>query len=583
MLYFVITNIATSIALLLLLALILTRMPFFRQVLLNEGIISSEEEREGQSLKYQIIVGLVFAVFCIVSDQIGIMVTGALPNARVIGILSSGFLGGPPAGVLTAVIAAIHRYLIFPERISTTACVISALLQGVLASVIGRKYRDLNFYSNQFLIGITFFAEFLHIILILVLTRPFTEAVSIVMNIIVPMAIMNSIGMVMFFNVFRSIFNEADLKAASMVSLALRTAERCTHWLEKGLRDRESMQKVIETILQESRCLGAAIIRGYEYYGRSEAFQDIELNKDNYPRLLLTAKTYKSTRVGRVPLPEDAFFPLYEKYLIVSAPVVLDEHNDDVLALVLLFRKNVYSYKAETEFTDGLARFFATQLKLAQMEQQKENLRRAEYKALQAQINPHFLFNALNTISFFCREKPEKARELLIALSAYFRNMLSDVDYMVPLETELEHVRAYVKLEEARFEDRLSVRISAEPEQCTCHVPSLILQPIVENAIRHGATKREKGVVEILVRKEENSTIIDVRDNGPGMPPDLIESLHSGDGEPPADGGHGIGLWNVIQRMKEVFGKDGGLQIISGGSGTFVRMVIPNECRGKKL
>ena len=171
MLYFVITNIATSIALLLLLALILTRMPFFRQVLLNEGEYASEEERAGQALKYQIIVGLVFAVFCIVSDQIGIMVTGALPNARVIGILSSGFLGGPPAGVLTAVIAAIHRYLIFPERISTTACVISALLQGVLASVIGRKYRDLNFYSSQFLIafGILFYFDKILAVLALIL------------------------------------------------------------------------------------------------------------------------------------------------------------------------------------------------------------------------------------------------------------------------------------------------------------------------------------------------------------------------------------------------------------------------------
>ena len=216
---------------------------------------------------------------------------------------------------------------------------------------------------------------------------------------------------------------------------------------------------------------------------------------------------------------------------------------------------------------------------MAEMERQKETLRKAEYRALQAQINPHFLFNALNTISYFCREKPEKARELLIALSAYFRNMLTDIDYMVPLETELEHVRAYVKLEEARFEDRLLVTISAAPEDCVCHVPSLLLQPIVENAIRHGATKREQGTVVITVRREEKATNIDVRDNGPGMDQKIIDRLYDHSTEPQSDGGHGIGMWNVQQRLRDMFGEEAGLQIVSGATGTIVRMVIPNESR----
>ena len=391
------------------------------------------------------------------------------------------------------------------------------------------------------------------------------------------MAVMNSIGMIMFFNVFRSIFAEADLKAASMVSLAFRTAERCTPWLEGGFSNRESMQKVIETILAEYPCLGAAVVRDYEFLGKSGAFQEIRLTRDNYPRLLSAAKTFKNTRISSVPKPEDAFFPLYADYTILSAPIILDEEKDDILALVLLVRKDAYSYQADMEFAAGLASLFATQLKLAEMEQQKERLRKAEYRALQAQINPHFLFNALNTISFFCREKPEKARELLIALSTYFRNMLADTYYMVPLETELEHVRAYLKLEEARFEDRLIVRISADPKDCACRVPSLILQPIVENAIRHGATKREKGSVMISVCREERTTRIDVRDNGPGMDQKTIDRLYDRNTAPESDGAHGVGMWNVQQRLRDIYGEEAGLQIISGNTGTVVRMVIPNE------
>ena len=121
------------------------------------------------------------------------------------------------------------------------------------------------------------------------------------------------------------------------------------------------------------------------------------------------------------------------------------------------------------------------QIKLSEMEKQKEELRKAELRTLQSQINPHFLFNSLNTISYFCREKPEKARELLLALSSYFRSMLEDTDYMVTLDTELEHVKAYTMLEEARFEKRLSIEINADPEALRSCVPNLILQPIVEN------------------------------------------------------------------------------------------------------
>ena len=157
MLYLVITNIATNISLLLLLALLLTRLPVFRQILLYEST-AAEKGEGGGVLKKRLITGLVFAAFCIISDRIGIQVKGALPNARVIGILSSGFLGGPGAGMLTAVIAAVHRYLIFPERISTTACVISALLQGILADLVSFRCRGRICFPGAFSSTNTVFA-----------------------------------------------------------------------------------------------------------------------------------------------------------------------------------------------------------------------------------------------------------------------------------------------------------------------------------------------------------------------------------------------------------------------------------------
>lgn len=573
MLLDVIYSICFNICLLVVLAFMMTKMDFVQRLLLNEE--GGSEEGRGESVWQRIwekvLLGVIFGVFCIISDYIGIQVTGALPNARVIGVLSAGFLGGPVSGFITTVIAATHRYLIFPERISTVACVLSAIIHGLIGSFIGWKKKGNRQYSNTFLLGVTFISEMIHIVLILLLTRPFDAAVEIVKIVIVPMVIINSVGMVIFFNVFKSIFNTEDLKVASKVSQSMRIAERCTPYLGDVETDPKSAGKIIDIIMEEYHCQGAALIDDMKFLALSGAFAKIILTENNYPRLLSATKTYKTTRISRVPIPEDGFYPLYQQNVIISAPILLDEGK--VLALVILVKKNAYSYRADIEFATGLANHFAMQMKIAKMEKQKEELRKAELRTLQSQINPHFLFNSLNTISYFCREKPEKARELLLALSSYFRNMLDDIDYMVTLDTELEHVKAYTMLEEARFEKRLSIEINADPEALKCCVPNLILQPIVENAVHHGAMQREKGVGKVIVnvKQEEKSTRIDVIDNGPGIDYRIIQSLYGGEKVEHT----GIGMMNVQQRLIAIYGNGHGLQIVSSEEGTDVRINIP--------
>lgn len=579
----VIYSVCFNICLLVVLAFLMTKMSFVQRLLLNEedeerengnGHGSTGEKRTGiQNLREKLILGVIFGIFCIISDWIGIQVTGALPNARVIGVLSAGFLGGPVSGIVTTIIACIHRYVIFPQRISTKACVLSAMIHGVIGSVIGYLKKGDHQYSNRFLLVITFISEMIHILMILLITRPFAEAVEIVKVVIVPMVIINSVGMVIFFNVFKSIFNTEDLKVASKVSLAMRTAERCAPYLTYVNGDKSNIQRTIDIIMQEYHCQGVALIQNMEFLGRSSAFNEIVLTEDNYPRLLSATKTYKNTRISKIPIPEDGFYPLYEKNVIISAPILRD--NGQVIALVMLVKKNAYSYRADIEFVTGLANYFATQMKLGEMEAQKEALRKAEITTLQSQINPHFLFNSLNTISYFCREKPEKARELLLALSSYFRNMLENMDDMVTLDTELEHVKAYTMLEKARFEDRLSVEFEVEPEALACGVPNLILQPLVENAVHHGAMKRERGVGKVIVtvKREEKNIRIDVIDNGPGIDYRIIQSLYGGEKVEHT----GIGLMNVQQRLVSIYGKGYGLQIVSSEAGTDVRMNIPNQ------
>ena len=151
-------------------------------------------------------------------------------------------------------------------------------------------------------------------------------------------------------------------------------------------------------------------------------------------------------------------------------------------------------------------------------------MQKAEFNALQSQINPHFIFNSLNTISAFCREKPNKARELLIDLASYFRSSIQNKDGLVDIYSEMDYVRAYLQLEKARFEERLDLEIQV-PENLNYKMPCLILQPIVENAVIHGAMKRKKGVVKIIVKEEKKNLKISIMDNGLGMPKEIIKTL----------------------------------------------------------
>ena len=194
-------------------------------------------------------------------------------------------------------------------------------------------------------------------------------------------------------------------------------------------------------------------------------------------------------------------------------------------------------------------------------------LRKTELKALQAQINPHFLYNILNTISSVCRENPDRARELLLTLSLYYRQTLENEQYMIRLSTELYQVMNYLKLEQARFEEKLAVEFDIE-EELDCVLPSFILQPLVENAVRYGVDKRGFRIINISAETKEDAAVIAVTDHGSGIPDEVVRSLKAGQGK-------GVGLLNVHKRLQSLYGEEGGLQITVTENGSRVAFRIP--------
>lgn len=196
--------------------------------------------------------------------------------------------------------------------------------------------------------------------------------------------------------------------------------------------------------------------------------------------------------------------------------------------------------------------------------QAKEQLSQARLQALKMQLHPHFLFNALNSISALLEDQPREARRMIAQLGQLLRESLrTDVLHVVSLEDEISFLRRYLDIEQIRFGDRLSVEMRIDPETLRAAVPSFLLQPLVENAIRHGIARREDaGQMWVSTQQLNGSLVIHVLDNGPGMP-----------AEPAAQG---IGLENTRRRLGELYGIEQALTLCSRpGGGLDVRVEIP--------
>jgi two-component system, LytTR family, sensor kinase len=206
------------------------------------------------------------------------------------------------------------------------------------------------------------------------------------------------------------------------------------------------------------------------------------------------------------------------------------------------------------------------------LEEQERLLLNARMEALQNQINPHFLFNTLNSVSSLVRFDPDTAREMIIKLANILRRLLNSGEAFVPLHEEMEFIDNYLDIEVVRFgRDKLHVVKELDPASLDVMVPSMLLQPLVENSIKHGLSSRiDGGSVHLRSRLTDSHLIIEVEDNGVGMGAvNLLE-------RPTGLGGTGIGMANVAERLKVIYGETARMTIDSHeGKGTLVRLRLP--------
>ena len=362
------------------------------------------------------------------------------------------------------------------------------------------------------------------------------------------------------------VFMEEDSQFAEKMRLALGIVEQSLPHLRKGLYSTEDMEAAAEIIYRSTSCAAILITDTRKILAMKSDAGLCALKGDSILAPILASLNERNSTIYDYAEKDDPFYPILKNHMIVAAPLIEMDHL--IGSLTMVVKKHWHSSRSDLSFASELARLFSTQLELSYLEYQKKLRRKAEFKALQSQVNPHFLYNALNTISYVSRENSDRARELLRALSTYYRQTLENDQYMLNLHTELYHISSYLDLEKARFEEKLCVEINID-EDLNCMVPAFILQPLVENAVRYGADQMGNRLVSIKAHADSDWIEIAVSDNGTGFPQEILTRLYAGQSY------GGVGLENVHKRLMSIYGQDRGLHIQSSVNGSKVYFLIP--------
>lgn len=211
------------------------------------------------------------------------------------------------------------------------------------------------------------------------------------------------------------------------------------------------------------------------------------------------------------------------------------------------------------------------------MEQEGQK-RRSELEVLHSQINPHFLYNTLDSVVWMTESgRTQEAVQMVTSLARLFRISLSGGERVIPLESELEHARHYLNIQQIRYKDKFRAQVTARPGVEGLYALKLTIQPLLENAIYHGmAGPEEDGLITVDAYREGEELVIDVADNGVGMRREQVETLLDGPARRAQGSGSGIGLYNVHRRIQLTFGDGCGLTVASEpDEGTLVRVRLP--------
>ncbi|MDR3435806.1 sensor histidine kinase [Telmatospirillum sp.] len=494
---------------------------------------------------------IVFSLFCIMGTLLGFPVILGIANTPAIGAVLGGLLGGPVVGLAVGLTGGLHRYSLGGSfALAAALDIVAQGLLGGLAHLYLIRRGKIRTLFNPFMAGfLTFVGVVIELFIDLAVARPFNEALNTVGLIALPELVANSVGAAMFMEILVDRRELIERQSNAFSAKALAIAARADGVLHTGFNQENSMR--VARIIYDQTGVGAVAITD-----REKILAFIGIGGDHHlPGTPITSPQTLQAIANNQVFYADGNEVSYQCSIVPNCrlgsclviPLVGEDRH--VIGTIKLYEPKTKLFSTiNRTLGEGIAKLLSNQILAGRYEQQKTLLIQAELKLLHAQVNPHFLFNTLNTISAVTDFDPGKARELIGDLSIFLRNNLKRPAEETSLSEEIEHVMAYLRIELARFSGQLSVDIDIPDAFRSVRLPSFTLQPLVENAIKHGTSQLFKaGRVRISARKEDRDLALDVEDNA-----GLYERR-------PDDDGLGISL--VDRRIKNCYGNSYGVTI----------------------
>ncbi|MFD2044702.1 LytS/YhcK type 5TM receptor domain-containing protein [Ornithinibacillus salinisoli] len=563
------------IGLLLLIAFMLTRIPRFRS-LLDRDI----------TVKTVIYYALVFGLMGAIGAHVGVMMQGddlmmqalvlevqddvVLIEFSFVVVMIAGLLGGPFVGLGAGMVSGLYVALLGGDGWLANSLINP--LAGLITGWTGQFFSEERVIAPNKALFIGIFPPVLYMGLLLIFLPNPESGVEIVNTIGIPLVITISVALAIFTMMIRVALNETEREAALETNRALSIAEKALPLLrEAPLSDNAC--KLAQLLYDELEVAAISIT------DRGRVLSHVGLGGDHH-RIGEPLKM----RLSRKAVEEGEIQIAYEKKDIhcrldtcplQTAIMVPIYRSGDVIGLInLYFQHSQQIRQVEIALAKGLGTIITNQINGFEAERMKKLLKEAELRNLQAQINPHFLFNTFNLIHSLLRVNPEQARHILVQLSQYMRaNLKIASESLIPLQHDLEHLYAYLEIVRARFPDQIRINMNIENGLQDVYIPPATLQPLVENCVQHGLKKMENGEIEIKAMRRNETVYFEVTDNGHGFPDEMISVL----GKEPfhLENGNGTALFNINQRLKGLMGNQSALHFENLNEGSKVSFSLP--------
>lgn len=551
-----------NVSVILVIAFATTQLPAFRRMFAS----SMTHQKD------KIFLAIFFGLFSALGNFMSIPLMNSLANTRIIGVVVGGLLGGPFVGLFAGAIGAVARY--FLGGFTMWTAVIANIVIGIFAGMVNRVYGQKRINIKiAFLTALM--SELILKTMIVTMSKPFEKAWELEKTIAIPTTIANTLGVVLFFYVVREFFTRQEMVQAESAQSAMRVIRLTNGLLRHGLNE-QTAKHVAETIYTQTGAAAVAITdltKMLAYVGKGDDHHIVgaPLCLESTKYVLEHQKIFITNDRNAIGCP-DKDCPLTA---VVDVPLLVE---GKLLGSIKIFKSGkdiVTPYEAE--LVQGIADFLSLQLLQLKLDEQSFLRDQAEFQVLKAQINPHFLYNTLGTIRALVLKKPDTARVLIKNLSDFMRQTLDRTHEMTTVSEDLAIVRNYLHIEKARFGDRITV-IEDIPNQMQDEpIPVFSIQPLVENAIKHGlSTLKEGGTIRISAWSSPNGCFVEVSDDGTGIPKAKMSRLLTDEPAYVTTTGQGIGLNNVNKRLKRLFGEEYGIRISSRwGEGTQVLIRLP--------